>query len=293
MRVTDRQTFESAQRNIARAREADAIATDRASTGIRVTHPGDDPSGAGRMATHISQESRLDSIATTIERASDELDAADNALGALGEIVTRARELAVQLANGTYGPNERANSANEVDSLLRNAVTQANVRFGDRYLFGGFSDGAPPFDAAGNYVGDTGVRQIEVAPGIRQDVSIRADVALKGAGGGTDLFATLSGLATAMRANNVAGIQAALGSLDTSTQQLSAARATGGGAQSLLDASLTAAKIGKDAETKAVAGIEEVNIFEAATQLAHAERALEASMAASAKSFELTLLKRL
>ena len=41
-----------------------------------------------------------------------------------------------------------------------------NTQEAGRYLFGGNIDRTPPFDAAGTYAGDTGVRQVEVAPGL-------------------------------------------------------------------------------------------------------------------------------
>ena len=73
-------------------------------------------------------------------------------------------------------------------ALSQQIVQLMNTQVAGRYIFGGTKDSAPPFDASGNYVGDGNVRQIEIAPGLLQASSIRADVALKGTGGGIDVF---------------------------------------------------------------------------------------------------------
>jgi flagellar hook-associated protein 3 FlgL len=55
----------------------------------------------------------------------------------------------------------------------------------------------------------------------------------------------------------------------------------------------TAAQAAQDATLKRRATITEVDPFEAATNLTLAERALDAALSASAKSFQLTLLDKL
>jgi len=293
MRVTDKSLYDSAQAGIARARERHARATEMTSTGSRLLGPADDPGATGLVAGHSLDAARFQAIADGVTRASDELEAADAALGTVNDAVSRARELAVQMANGSYTASNRAAAAGEVTSLLKQAVAALNGQHGGRYLLGGTRDGAPPFDAAGNYSGDPSVRQVEIAPGVYQAASLRADVAVKGAGGGTDALATLAALATALSANDVAGIQAALNPLDAATGQIAQVRAQGGVAMNVLDAARAAGFQGRDGAKAAISTLADADPFEAATDLALAERALEAVISASARSFGPTLLDSL
>jgi flagellar hook-associated protein 3 FlgL len=240
-----------------------------------------------------AKAARLEAIAATAVRASDELVTADGALDAVTQAVARARELAVQLSSGTYGAAERAGAAEEVRGLLSGAVASLNAEVGGRYVLGGNVDGTPPFNAAGNYTGDTAVRQVEIAPGVLQAASVRADVAVMGVGGGVDLLATLSALATALSANDLTGVRAALDPLTQSTAQLARARTETGNAMATLDAAVTASRIGRDEATAAAANLTDADAVQAASELIRSQRALDAALTATAQGFKLTLLDKL
>lgn len=290
MRVTDRMIYDNATRFSGAARDRMSEASDVASSGIRVSHPGDDPVAAGQIITQVQAKARADAIAQSVSRASDEVNSADQALASLGDTLSRARQLAMQLANGSYTAADRAGAAGEVTSLLSQAVSTLNARVGNRYVFSGTKDDVPPFDPAGNYQGDTQARQVEIAPGLRQDVSVRADVAFKGVNGGVDVLQTLQDLATALAANDVAGVQATLPGFDTGTAQLGAVRSQLGAMGSGLEAAGSVARFASLAAVTATSHLEDADSIEAASKLALAQRALESSLTAAAQSFKLSLL---
>jgi flagellar hook-associated protein 3 FlgL len=293
MRVTDAALFESSRQAVGTARERHLRAVEEASTGLRVKHPWDDPAAAAQATLQRIAGQRYESMGHVNGRAQDELRAVDGALGQAVDVVSRARELAVQLSNDTYGAAERAAAVTEMDGLLRALVGLGNTEVGGRYLFGGFQDDAPPFSATGTYGGDTGVRQLEIAPGVTQAVSVRGDVAFSGAGGGIDAFATLSALSTALGSNNAANIRASLGSLDGLIRQLSSARADAGQADALLEVSRSAARQQLDGSRESLSRLEEVDAFDAASALMRTEQALEATLTAAARSYRPTLLDKL
>lgn len=293
MRVTDRLIFDRAASETGKAQARAQAAVDRASSGARVVHPGDDPAASGLVVLNRARAARLDAIATTATRAADELNAADAALGQVANDVARARELATQFASAGYTDAQRADAANEVDRLLTSVVSSMNAQVGDRYVFGGTRDDAPPFGASGSYSGDAAVRTVEIAPGVRQPTSVRADVALKGSGGGVDVMGLLQGLSAALRANDQEAVQATLDPLATATTQVSSARAEAGSAMSVLDAAATASKTARDQAKAAVSSLADADVVESATELQLAERALEASLSAVTQRFKLTLLDKL
>lgn len=293
MRVTDRMTFDRAAREGGQARARLDRAVAQASSGLRVVHPGDDPGAAARIATERVTVARMDAIATATGRASDELAAVDAALGEVASGLARAQELATLFASAPYDAAQRASGAREVRGILASAVASLGVKVGGRYLLGGFRDGAPPFDASGAYQGDAGVREVEIAPGVRQPAGVRADVAIAGAGGGVDVLATLGALAAALEANDPEAVRAALSPLARGTDQVASARGAAGAAMATLDVASRAGEAARDAARVAIGKLADADPIAAASELALAQRALDAALTATAKGFQLTLLDRL
>jgi flagellar hook-associated protein 3 FlgL len=306
MRVTTRMLYDRAALDCGVARSRMDQATARVSTGTNLVQPGDDPAAAGLVAAERLRQSQLDGIATTAGRASGELAAADGALDTVSNALARARELAVQLSNGTYSASERASGAAEVKGLISTVASALNTRVGNRYVFGGTRDGAAPFDGvvldgAGNvdttltgaYHGDALVRQVEIAPAVLQDASVRADVALKGAGGGTDVLATLGDLANALTANDPTATAATLTGLTQGTTQVATARSTAGANMAALDAAVTANQAARDGAKKRISGLADADPVQSASALALAQTALQASLTATSQSFQFSLLDKL
>ena len=80
------------------------------------------------------------------------------------------RRWRVQLGNDTYsavGPAGRRRGG--AAALPAHRLACSTPRWATATSSPGTCDDTPPFDAAGNYLGDTGVRQLEVAPGVLQD----------------------------------------------------------------------------------------------------------------------------
>jgi flagellar hook-associated protein 3 FlgL len=293
MRVTNRMTFDQAQAQMMAARDRAMQAQQQVTTGMRVDHPGDDPAAAGVMVSQGIAIQRLDTIDKTTSSAQGEVQTADGALQNVSTLLARAQQLAVQLGSDTYSAAERSAGANEINSISSQIAQLMNTQVAGRYIFGGTKDNAPPFDASGNYLGDQGVRQIEIAPGLLQASSIRADVALKGAGGGVDVFGALSAMSTALANNDGAGIRSAIGGLNTSTDQVAAALTSTGGILSAFDSAQQIGSVAKDSAQKVLSAQSEADIFEATSNLTLAQQSLQASLAVTAQSFGVTLLNYL
>jgi flagellar hook-associated protein 3 FlgL len=290
MRVTNQMVFEAAQLQTAAARDKLLDAQQKVTTGRRVTHPGDDPAGAGAIISHSMSVVRFETINQAVSRAVDESELADGALQGVSTLLARAQQLAIQLGSDNYSATERAGGAQEIQDISGQIVQLMNTQAGGRYLFGGNIDQTPPFDPAGNFLGDTAVRQIEVAPGLLQNASIRADQTLKGVGGGVDVFAALSTLVNALNSNDGASVRGAVGSLNTSVDQVSTALTQNGGILQGFQSAQSIGLVAKDAATKLLASVAEVDIFDAVSELTRAQQSLEATLSVTAKSFNLSLL---
>jgi flagellar hook-associated protein 3 FlgL len=288
VRVTDRLIFDSALLDTGRARDAAEQAQRIASRGTRVEHPGDDPAASSLIVAFRMSSERFAAIAGAAGAASDELSAADGALDGIGTALSRARQLAVQFSNSTYSQDQSAGAATEVQGLVSQIVADLNTRYGNRYVFGGTLDGAPPFDpASGAYLGDAGIRRVEVAPNVFQQANVLVGSFSTDPKG---VLATLAQLRAALQADDAAAVQATLDGLDAGIGQVSGARAQVGVSMNAFDAAASTAKAASGDDQTRANQQGEVDVVESSIRLQATQTALEASLAATAQAFRLSLL---
>ncbi len=278
MRITERRMLVQAASQVAKARERVAAASDPVSTGLDVAKPSDDPArwAAGRRAELRLQVGELREQA--IGSSNSRLSESERAFSSVGEVVSRSRELAVLAANGAQNAESRLATSKEVTALLDAALVAANTRGSDgEYLLAGSRGENPPFDAAGVYQGDTNARTIEAAEGSRLAVTVTGT--LFTAASGVDIFDELTKFRDALVADDLAGIQNAIGGLEQAVHQVSLGRAEIGGLQGSLDAAEIASAdfeiVLSEIHQRAV----EIDPIKAATELALSTQALQTAQA--------------
>ena len=120
----------NAQRNLSSTNSEVATAIQRLSSGLRVNSAKDDAAG---MAIAERMQSQIKGMNVAIRNANDGISfgqVAEGALGKLGEMLQRMRELAVQSANGTNSDDDRANLNAEFQQLAaESSRTIQNTRF--------------------------------------------------------------------------------------------------------------------------------------------------------------------
>ena len=112
----------NAQRNLTTSQGALATSMQRLSSGLRVNSAKDDAAGlaiAERMSTQVR------GMNVAMRNANDGISMAqvgEGALGKVGDMLQRMRELAVQAANGTNSPADRTSLNNEYLELARESA---------------------------------------------------------------------------------------------------------------------------------------------------------------------------
>lgn len=298
MRVTDRLIFDTAILNTGRTRDAAQQAQEVVSRGTRIQHPSDDPAASGMIISFNLSSDRFAAISSAAAAASDELSAVDNALDGIGTALSRARELAVQFSNSTYSQANRAGGAEEVTGLVGQIVANLNTRFGNRYVFGGNRDGASPFDPTpgptfGNYLGDSAARKVEIAPGMLEQSNVLVGSMSTDPANPTGVLNTLKALQAALQANDPAAVQATLDSLDAGIEQVSTTRSQVGASMNAFDTAISAAKTASGDDKARATKQGDVDLIESSIRLQAAQTALQASLAAAAQSFKLSILNYL
>lgn len=122
------------------------------STGLRFLTPSQAPADA---AVATSVERRLDSISgvmNNLRTANSTLSATESAMLEAVELMRSAHNTALEALNSSTSAEERASLANYIDSIVGQAVSVANRRHVDTYLFSGHYGGGAPFEFTGDSV---------------------------------------------------------------------------------------------------------------------------------------------
>lgn len=190
------------------------------STGRRILTPEDDPAGAAQTLDLTRQIDTVTQHQNNLGRAKSRLELEDATLSGAGNLLQRARELAVQGANDPLSSSDREAIAYEIEQLRDELLGLANTRDDSgEFLFTGYQGSATPaaFDenppGSGNYRynGDLGQRLIRISHNrqipdgdngfqVFMDIPTRLDADGDGLEDGSrDAFATLDMLAKALK----------------------------------------------------------------------------------------------
>lgn len=133
------------------------------STLKKLNKPSDDPVGSAKVLEVRTDKVNNEQFQSNAKLAQAFLENTDAALEDLGEIVMRAKEIAIgQSSSASSTPETRLGVAEEVNQLFQRAIATSNRRIGDRFIFGGFNTTTMPVDADGNYHGDSGEMMLEI-----------------------------------------------------------------------------------------------------------------------------------
>lgn len=257
--------------------------------GTRIQYPSDDPVGLEATMRLGSMVRRLEQYNRNVDDALAWLGLTESALAQAGEGVHRARELAVQAANGSLTASDRGDIAKEISQIIDDLLHIGNTRYGDRYIFGGIKTAAPPFDQQGGgytYVGSPAGQHIEyeIGPGLTLRVGVNGDEVF------VPVIDALSNLETALLNDDSAAIDQALGELDDAFSTMLRWRSEVGARMNRLE--LTQSRYEQDIlNAKAlVSEKEDIDYAEAIMRLKQEESVYRAALAVSARIIQPTLI---
>jgi flagellar hook-associated protein 3 FlgL len=159
MRVSNRNTYETMNRRLSTITEEMREINERVSSGKRINRPSDDPIGITQALRLKKSLSQIGQYGRNIQVGQSWLNQADASLQRVETLVLRAKEIANQMATGTYSESQRKSSAEEVVNLIGSAIEVGNTQLAGRYIFGGYQDGRSPFGES------LAVQAADAAPG--------------------------------------------------------------------------------------------------------------------------------
>jgi flagellar hook-associated protein 3 FlgL len=297
MRITGNmiaaQQMTALQSNIALLQQANEQVT----TGKRVNQASDDPAASMSIMTSGSALRALEQYQNNVKRASDRVDLEDQVLSQLGDLVTRAKELAVAQSSGTASDSSRTIANDEVKQLFQQIVDLGNTKFGSEYLFGGDHSDVAPFASSGSAgtldyttTDPQGQRSINIGDG--QTVAPTHDG--KQVFIDTGVLDAVKDLAHSLDPSSPtygnAGIQAAMAKLDSAFDSVQGVVGDTGAMGTRLDSAGQNLDALKANLTTFKSDLEDVDVETAMTELTNRQVAYQAALLATAKVTGLSLV---
>lgn len=288
MRIATRTLFETMERRIQQLTEGLNTVNEKLSSQKKINRPSDNPVGAATAIGYRNLLSQVDQYGRNLNTGKSWMNSSETAISQSQDMVVRAKEIAVQMANGTQSAATRSNTAQEVGHLLDQAISLANTRVGGKYIFAGYRTGTPPFVKSitgADYNGDG--NDFQVAIGKDETLAV-------GRNGRTvfmdsALFATLGGLKLALETNDVTGIQQSLNGLDGALDHFNDQLADVGARANRLETRQGILQTMTLDIKEQLSEVEDADIAEMSIELKQVEMAYQAALMTTARVGNLSL----
>ena len=300
MRIANQSIFNAATLQLSTTLEGLYKANQAVSSGKRINTLSDDPVALVQTLSLRSSLSNMDQLERNISTAKNWLDGGETALDSVKGLITDAKTLAIQMANGTMGDSERKDAAAQVEGMLEQVVSLANTTVNGQYIFAGTKTDTKPFeiqvDAGGNptgvsYSGNADPFAVNVGKDINEQVGHDGEAIFGDSSSG--IFKTLIDLKGYLETNNVNGIEQSMGNLDSDLNQIintvSGIGAKGAG----LDIKEKIMSDLKFSYTERKSSLEDADMIQAISDLNSKQTAYQAALASSAKVTQMSLLNYL
>ena len=208
---------------------------EKLSSGKELNRPSDNPSAVGRAIQLRREMEATQQYETNATQAQGWSDVTDSALSSVSDALQRARELTVQAANDTSGPESRQAIAEELKQLIDTVKTAGNASYGGRFVFSGSKTDTRPYTmgADDTFAGNSDAVLREIGPGVALQVNVPGSSFL---GTGTSgLIGALRTVLDHVQNGTSTDISGDLNALDGQLDQLNAVRATVGATSNRID----------------------------------------------------------
>ncbi|KUO74763.1 MAG: hypothetical protein APF77_10900 [Clostridia bacterium BRH_c25] len=151
MRVTNSMMVNNMMRNMTKNLNRMEKTQQYLATGKKFVNPSDDPIGVSRSLRLNTEISNMDQYKRNIEDGLSWLETTETAVGNVGEVLKRAKELVIQGTNETYSGEQRKAIAKEIRQLKEQLISIGNMNYAGSYIFSGFKTDKPLLDSNGDY----------------------------------------------------------------------------------------------------------------------------------------------
>ena len=298
MRVTQQSLSLQVADGLQQAFSRLAATQEAVTTGKRINRLSDDPMGAVRVLGLKNFEASLTQFNKNVNTALPVLEQTDSVLDSVTQLIVRAKELAIAMANDSNSAKERVQTSKEIHEVFNEILSLSNTRVENRYIFAGFANGSPPFAFVGGgvlYNGDSGVISVSTSATGTVALNVPGDQVFQGLGlgGGDDIFDMLLDLETALLNDDVNGsdgIRTQIGRLDVAIDQLLGFRAEFGARVNHAQAAKAAVDVIKTQTIEQRSQIEDADALKVYSDFARYQQAFQAALNSAAQMIRQSLM---
>ena len=306
MKISTSLYFDLASQQLGNAQAKLTKVQEQLSTGLQIVKPSDAPDKASLVTRLQSELSRQAGYQDTLKAVNVRLTAEETALKNTSDVMFRIKELAVQAANDTLGPQDRQSIALELGTLRDQVLSMANSQDSNgNYLFSGSRSGDAAFsqDKAGRvtYQGDHSRMKVNVGDNRRMNLNLPgSDIFTrvvrddgKGNKVGVDFFQALDDLTQAVKSGDRINMQRGIAEVDTLQNGVSEGLGQIGADLGVVDMQNNVLDQVVLRLQATRSDIEDLDYTEAITRMNKDQLALEAAQSSFAKISQLSLFKYL
>ena len=241
----------NAQRNLASSQMSLSTSMQRLSSGLRVNSAADDAAGLAIASRMDAQVRGMDVAARNANDGISMAQTADGAMGQIGDMLQRMRELAVQGANGSNNATDSAN----LDAEFQQLGAEINRTVGSTSFNGNAILGAA---AATGFTFQVGA-----------NTTANDSVTVKG----VDLSAAASktNIATTKSLTTAANATAAITAIDAAVDEITTQRATWGATQNRFNSIVSTLQVGSQNQASARSRIMDADFAKETSNLSRAQ----------------------
>lgn len=294
MRLSANAAIRSALLDLERTNSILADRQRELASGRRIHTASDDPGGAAAAVRSRAEVGTLDQYARASDSVEARLSVVDSVLSDLVSHITAAKTSAAGASNSGQTAVQREAAATNLESIRDALFSSFSTRVAGTYVFSGLASTAPPYvknpdGTVAAYQGHASTTSVDIDRAVSVQITFSADAILRGTDA-TNLFTELDNLATAIRAGDMAGIDAGRDALDRAFERATAAQAQVGISLRSVDTGRVQIDARRRASTQEVSRHEDANLAKTLTDLAAADTALQAALGALGRTSQLSLL---
>jgi flagellar hook-associated protein 3 FlgL len=215
----------------------------------------------------------------------------ESAMTTIVNSLHRARELTVQAASDSTGPESRLAIAKELEGLVDTLKTAANANYGGRYVFSGSMTDTRPYQmgAVDNYAGDALPVERQIGPGVTVQINLPGTGVIGNEAGG--ILRTLRTVIDHLDDPDPgASLSADLDSLETRLDEFNAVRATVGSTGNRLEVAAGRLAEYEGTTLQLLSETEDADMAKTMIDFTVQQNALQAGLKAGAGIVQLSLL---
>jgi len=290
MRITPNATAYNALYNIQQGRTKLDSLTEKLASQSNVNRPSDDPIASSVILDANTRLQATSQYSSNITKANTFLNMTSTALQGVSDTMTTIKKLVGTITSGTTDTTIRQNVVTQLTDLRQQLVDMGNTEYQGQYIFSGAKTTTIPFsDSTAVYSGDTTVNSVAIDTSATEKMNITGDRVLTSTSG-VNILQTMDDLIAAVNSNNVSAIQTGAQNLETGFDQITNLQTEVASRLTRLDSASSMLSITKNTLETIRGNVQDADMYKLGVELTQQQTAFQASLAATAKISNLSLL---